>query len=115
MLVSLAEAEAAALADVGNGTPFRSADGGGVDDTAGDCNVDAGTTAALRFLVGAEVAPVEAAGVASLVPAAGALLVIPLVACEEGVASEPPWEDDSAVVFFFAVDDISKSISWSSA
>lgn len=92
MLVSLAVAEAAVLPNVGKGTPFRNADGGGVDDTAGVCNVDAGATAALRFLEGAVVVPLEAAGVESLAPVAGPLLPLPLplVACEVGVASEPP-------------------------
>lgn len=80
ILVSLAVADAAALADVGKGAPFRIADGGGVDDTAGVCNVDAGAAAALRFLVGADVAPVEVAGVESLAPAAGPLPVVPFVA-----------------------------------
>lgn len=115
MLVSRAVAEAAALADVDKGMPFRTAAGGGVDDTAGVCTVDDdGGMAALRFREGAEDTPLEAEGVASLADAAGALLLLPLVAFETGVGSDTPLEDDSAA-FFFAVDDISKSISWSSA
>jgi len=114
MLVSRAVADAAALADVGKGMPFRAAGGGGVDDTAGVCNVDDGATAALRFREGADETPLDADGVASLALAAGALLLLPFVAFKAGVASDTPLEDDSAI-FFFAVDDISKSISWSSA
>lgn len=90
ILVSLAVVEAAALADVGRGTPFRNADGGGVEDTAGVCNVDAGAAAALRFRVGAGFVPLEVDGVPSLAPETWPLAVLPLVACEEVVASETP-------------------------
>lgn len=116
ILVSLAVTDAAALPDVGKGKPFRSAVGGGVDDTAGVCNADAGAAVALRFLEGADVAALDVDGVASFATVAATLLLPPVavVAVEGVVASEIPLEVDSAV-FFFAFDDISKSISWSSA